>query len=470
MSIKQSLRNKIEATLNVNLKMVIEILISNVNIFSLLSLFQLYRENKLSEFEDIFKRLLQNRGDKDISLLKGDAMYIYISCLLFEQTKDKIYLDKAINIVRNSEVDNVYCENSLFKGYSGFLLSCLNLLSYTKNHDVLEKIDNLVNRLLSNVEYDQFGISWPNQIVNPYTTIKTQDIQNLCGFGNGACGITYMFSAMSVAFNNKAFLTIVVQALLRQRGLYNKENNNWPDFNLKIKLHSDQCIHIEELKKGNVGWFKHSYSNISLNEGLIGIALSNILMFRNTKYTEQKKVFYNALKKIEPLVNSGKINTEQVAEFGLLLLTGYNVLNDKKLLNSLERLFENFDFHIKEAFNNKISIYFYYLISLIYKIPNFIPQSNNFISCSFEDLPIAFISDDIINKKLLRSVFNRTIGFMELRNMSGLDMLKTKGHIVNYFVQNRGKILNTVDEVKLFNFSYCKSPLAKQRDRFLISF
>src|SRR5690554_6133954 len=75
---------------------IIEIPSDQINIFGLLSLYGLYNDGKFDSYEEYLIFILEHRKEKNISLLKGDAMYIYLLCLLYQSTNESKYLGIAL--------------------------------------------------------------------------------------------------------------------------------------------------------------------------------------------------------------------------------------------------------------------------------------------------------------------------------------------------------------------------------------
>jgi len=420
-----------------NLEKIIDTLSKENNLFALLSLYELHLNGKFNSFQDHFKFLIDNRRDENISLWNGDGLFIYISCLLYQSTKNTYYIEEAVELVNNANLDDIYCENSLFDGYAGFVLSLLLLLRYTQSRSIIDKTNDSINKLLVNIEFDEFGISWRETNQNPHIVLKPQHIKNLCGFGNGAAGVTYLFCYLSEIFQNEALMYVAYQALLRQDGLYNEKTSNWPDFNSKINSASDQNKHKKEYKNNNEKWSLPNYENYSLYGGAIGISLANILMYDITQDVNQRNTFYRALNNINILLDKKHpFTSDQIAEIGILLLAGYKILQDAKLLTIIEKLIETLNEDIQEALTNKNMAYFYFLISCIYPSNNFIPGIENSPVPSKKNLAIAQVTKNDIIKILLKKIFARTIEVMELSNINFPNISYNKRHLINSFVQN----------------------------------
>lgn len=160
-------------------------------------------------------------------VFSGEAGIVYTYLLLYEMTRNKIYLDfaeKHAMIVGRAVINDASYD--LMFGNAGALLVLIQLYKHTNNTTYLKIAEAAGNRLITVQERDgnQMG-GW----------IGSASENALSGFSHGAAGIVYALSKLWENTKDNNVYQSIILGLEFERSLYDDSHKNWRDRRKKTK-------------------------------------------------------------------------------------------------------------------------------------------------------------------------------------------------------------------------------------------
>src|ERR1051325_9932367 len=122
---------------------------------------------------------------RNYAFYTGRLGVTYAFTELYKHTRDVQYIDYALNIAGQCEQFIAQRPNpidDLINGTAGTLLGLVLLHSHTQNEDLLKTIERCADRLLNTFRVAKKGIYWDR---------SHHHINGLCGFSHGSAGVGY---------------------------------------------------------------------------------------------------------------------------------------------------------------------------------------------------------------------------------------------------------------------------------------
>lgn len=208
----------------------------------------------------------------DMCFIHGGASILYAYVKFYELTREEKYLKKSLMLIdRCSDyfLESDQVGESLFLGRSGLLLNILYIFHVSKDDKLLNFIDKLTRKIISNAVQVEGGLAW----YNPFEMV----IQPLCSFGYGASGIGFVFDALGQYFNHEPFKEVAKKSFFYVNELcYDKKLNIWNDYRKNIVDKVDLSEHIEKFEDGDNSFFEKPSIDHSIAHGSAGILYAQL--------------------------------------------------------------------------------------------------------------------------------------------------------------------------------------------------
>ncbi|MCI2902501.1 type 2 lanthipeptide synthetase LanM family protein [Staphylococcus hominis] len=214
----------------------IQKLVMNENLYDGLSgmafyyftLYKHYKDEKyLLKSLNILRDIKQNLNTQNLPIgaFDGAFSYVYVSAVIFKETKDKELLSECIRTIKLLE-NNIMNDdlNDFISGNAGVLVILINLYKIVESsyyQKYLRKVINLcVERLLANVIHKKDGtITW-----------HFIDNKELTGFGHGNSGVAFALKKYLNEIENSDVIFNVVNKADRYEDKY-RVDNYWKHYN-----------------------------------------------------------------------------------------------------------------------------------------------------------------------------------------------------------------------------------------------
>ncbi len=243
--------------------------------------------------------------NRNLSLYKGLAGFIYLLLEHFELSKDDFFLKESVDLVMHNVNDyyiSEYVSDYVYDGRAGTLLLVLRLYKYTYNDSLLDIIGKLTIRILENAKLLPEGVYWKQ--------VQEHSVKPSLGFGMGAAGIGYalllvkkMFPESRVeaiideVFNfinfcsapdRKEFKEYVynvenaetsahndyIQLVIEKARFDQKNSSGWLTGNIGTDFFRNHCVGLSEIKAYELNQFFDTTSiPLYLSDGLAGVGL-----------------------------------------------------------------------------------------------------------------------------------------------------------------------------------------------------
>lgn len=276
-------------------------------IFFLLHVFSISRDRKyLMAADFLVEKATEDHLllPQDMCFMNGGASILYTYVKLYEFTLEEKYLKKSLTIMdRCSDyfLESDQVGESLFAGRSGLLLNILYLYHASKDDKLLDLINKLTRKIISNAVQIEGGLAW----YNPLEMV----IQPLCSFGYGASGIGFVFDALGRYFDHEPFREVGKKSFFYASELcYDKKLHVWNDYRKNIVDKDDLSQHIEKFEDGDNSFFEKPGIDHSIAHGSAGILyaqLSHKSVVNNVKTLSQVVLHSN-----EDIIALAHINLE----------------------------------------------------------------------------------------------------------------------------------------------------------------
>ncbi len=185
-----------------------------------------------------------------------------------EVMNDRSYIKKALRIAEPCEsfLEQQHVSD-LLNGIAGTILGLIHLHSATQEKWVLNKIGLFVEHLLGSVQPGPVGLYWDR---------SNNNIRGLCGLSHGAAGIGFVFLELGHYFQNEVFYLIAQQAFSYENHWYDDKINNWPDFRKGIWRPDDFEKFEKAYRENNLVFFTNGADTNAWCHGAVGIGLSRL--------------------------------------------------------------------------------------------------------------------------------------------------------------------------------------------------
>ncbi|HSX09598.1 MAG TPA: lanthionine synthetase LanC family protein [Candidatus Saccharimonadales bacterium] len=253
---------------------------------------ELFRHTKEKKYLEIVKKAMdwvdwycEKNPTTHYAFVSGRLGVSYTYLKLYELTKKKIYLTKALSLAKGSLafIESPYTIHEFINGSSGALLVLLHLYDATHEEWLLKYIEKYEEQLLKKATYAKNGLFWDT---------SAHAIHPLCGFSHGTSGIGFVFLELGHYFKNPAYFYIAEQAFAYENQYFNKDKNNWPDY--RIAMYDQTTIQEAKtkFKQGNLDMFLQEKNMNAWCHGAAGIGLSRIRanqLLKNSPYSTDVK-------------------------------------------------------------------------------------------------------------------------------------------------------------------------------------
>ncbi|MEM1336653.1 MAG: lanthionine synthetase LanC family protein [Bacteroidota bacterium] len=147
------------------------------------------------------------QNDLDASYMTGKAGLIIIYLTVYSVLPKKEYLVKVMELINSVDIiflDSPLVGSSLYYGRSGVLLALFFTYTLTRDKEILAKINAYSRKIISDARVFKQGLIWHS----PYQFVS----QPLVSFGQGICGIGYVFEVMGTYFKHPPFIFLAKAA------------------------------------------------------------------------------------------------------------------------------------------------------------------------------------------------------------------------------------------------------------------
>jgi Lanthionine synthetase C-like protein len=390
---------------------------SGISLF-LIGLYKQTTETKyLAAVTDSIDRLSERKSPlkEKYSLYTGLMGVAYTLIQLHEITHDYSYLDKALQIAKNSAKKFVNDENTndtLFDGRAGCLLTLLHLHAASREKWLLLSINQLIRKIIENMQSDDSGVFW---------SMNDTNVKAECGFAYGASGIAYVFLELGHYFQNKSFYYIAEEAFSYENAQWSQEKANWPSYRKEILTSKQYHLQKEHFLSGDTAFFQESIDDISYPSGTIGIGLTRARAF----HLLNKQVYLNDLNKACSKLSGTYSENDSLslcdgkAGYGLFFLEAYKATGNTSHLAFALRVAEDVRFSPTTAdpslFKGMAGIGHFYL-----QLSNYLPSilSPNITGTCKKiretvAYPIISLGKTEVKKTVLKKQFPRTVYLLE---------------------------------------------------------
>lgn len=285
----------------------IQKLVMNENLYDGLSgmalyyfaLYKHYRDKKyLLKSLNILSDIKQNLKKQNLPIgsFDGAFSYVYVSAVLFKETKDQELLNECIKAIKllenNIIIDNL---NDFISGNAGVLVILINLYKIVESshyQKYLRKVINLcTERLLANAIYKENGtITW-----------HFIDNKELTGFGHGNSGVVFALKKyLNEIENSEAVLNIINKADMYEDQY--RVDNYWKHYNHEESqppfawCHGSPGILLNRLEFNNAQIDNKRLAHEILRQGfsrtqcLCHGDLGNAVILKYSKLVDTKKI------------------------------------------------------------------------------------------------------------------------------------------------------------------------------------
>jgi hypothetical protein len=178
---------------------------------------------------------------------------------------------------------NSTLSNDLLSGRAGNLLGICHLYSCCEDPTLLDTIQCLIERIVSDACIAATGLKW-DLYKNAY--------DSLTGFSHGASGIAFVLMELSRYFDALGLKYLAEQAFSYEMNYFDPENKNWMDLRVGVdRMNSIRQQFNKELLRWPLSAFQPSMSGISSwAHGAAGCGISRLSAFKITgedKYASQ---------------------------------------------------------------------------------------------------------------------------------------------------------------------------------------
>lgn len=360
-------------------------------IFFLIHVFSTSKKTKYLSMADhlveqAYTEYLLSRNN--MSFINGGSGVLYAYVCLYNLTTENKYLEKSLKIIETCSdyfLESDQVDESLFLGRSGLLLNVFYVFHLSKNNKLLNLINRLSCKIISNAVQIGRGLAW----YNPFELV----IQPLCSYGYGASGIGYVFDILGHYFNHEPYKEIARKSFFYvNEQCFDKNSNFWKDYRKNIVNEKDLSEHTDKFIKDDNSFFKKHNIDHSIDHGSAGIVysqLNNIAVQDKVSTLNKSHLFSD-----EDLISLAHINLEL-----------FNKRQDDKYFIKAKSLVSDLNYQKKERCYLYLAILKLSLFkgkSCVFKFSGFEfkPEKDNILSNT------QFLSDaniyDLLNKKMFK--------------------------------------------------------------------
>lgn len=245
----------------------------------------------------------------------------YIAIKMAEMTCDNMLFEKGSKELQRLSKD--FKSKHLFdiiSGNAGAIPPLLDLYEDTKDSLYLDFAIELGKELIKFTKKRKYGWSW-----NYADSGVAYALHNLTGFSHGSAGISWSLLELFCKTDDKTFLEAAINGFKYENHWFNKDKKNWPDFRVFDETRSNKRTKYENLNHATA-WC----------HGAPGIGLSRLRAFqilRDEEYLSQCKLALSTTKDIAQIIYSDqRVNDftlcHGLSGIGDILLLAYETLND----------------------------------------------------------------------------------------------------------------------------------------------
>ncbi|WP_293313904.1 lanthionine synthetase LanC family protein [Pedobacter sp. UBA5917] len=164
---------------------------------------------------------------KFFALYTGLGGVIYTCLKVFEVTGEYFYKEKALELTLSNrqELTEGLLKTDLLSGYSGNLLMLTLLYHHTADVSVLNMVNLLMDRLITEARISEQGFKWD------YSGSK-KAYDSMTGFSHGASGIAWVLMQVGAYFKTDGLIYLAEEALKYEMQYYHAPAKNWLDLRL----------------------------------------------------------------------------------------------------------------------------------------------------------------------------------------------------------------------------------------------
>ncbi|RBQ07698.1 lanthionine synthetase LanC family protein [Pedobacter miscanthi] len=257
-----------------------------------LELFQFDGDIKLLKVVDKGMRRILNDDEvvhpKFFALYTGLGGVIYTCLKAFEATGETFYKEKALELTLSNqkELTEVLLKADLLSGYSGNLLLLTLLYHHTHHAKVLNMVNFLIERLITEARISEQGLKWD------YSSSK-KAYDSMTGFSHGASGIGWVLMQVGGYFKSDGLIYLAQEALKYEMQYYDEPAKNWLD--LRLGPHR---LNKPDVHKWKLQTFLSEMTDVNAwAHGAAGIGITRQKAYQFTKEKQYKIDCNNVLKR-----------------------------------------------------------------------------------------------------------------------------------------------------------------------------
>lgn len=225
---------------------------------------------------------------KFFALYTGLGGVIYTCLKAFEATGETFYKEKALELTLSNqkELTEALLKADLLSGYSGNLLLLTLLYHHTTDVKVLNMVNLLIDRLITEARVSERGLKWD------YSSSK-KAYDSMTGFSHGVSGIAWVLMQVGGYFKTDGLIYLAEEALKYEMQYYDEPAKNWLDLRLGPHRLNKPDVHKWELKT-----FLSEMTDVNAwAHGAAGIGITRQMAYQFTKEKQYKIDCNNVLKR-----------------------------------------------------------------------------------------------------------------------------------------------------------------------------
>jgi hypothetical protein len=183
----------------------------------------------------------------------------------YDLTGDAAWLEAALRIARpGAESPNATSLADVLSGHAGAVLALLRLHARRPETWIVQWIDRLLARLVSECTLAPVGVHWDR---------SGHQMQGLCGLSHGASGCGLAFLEAGRYFGDDALLAVAREAFAYEAARFDANTGNWPDYRRSAYTEEEREREQAALAAGRLDYFRQPADMNAWCHGALGIGL-----------------------------------------------------------------------------------------------------------------------------------------------------------------------------------------------------
>lgn len=220
---------------------------------------------------------------------RGRAGVCFTLIKIWQTTNDSRYLKFALDIIKNYSdafIESEFATNRLYDGRSGLLIVLLHLYDIRSEKWILDKMRLCINIIISNFIPTKDGIIWDRNDCN---------IKPLTSFLYGSSGVAFALTQYGRYFNNRVIISLAKEIFRYENHYWNNKISCWPGFSKEISSFEEYKIHISKFAEKDLSFFLKSPVVHDIASGTAGQCLARYPLLDFNDKDQEKKNLKKAL-------------------------------------------------------------------------------------------------------------------------------------------------------------------------------